>query len=381
MTELGVKFEDSISILVSSAVPEGKGVSSSASVEVASMSAIAAAHGLNIGSRDLALLCQKVENHIVGAPCGVMDQMASACGEANKLLAMICQPAEIVGLVEIPNHIRVWGVDSGIRHSVGGADYGSVRIGTFMGMKMIKSKASEELTEMSAAKGLNSDDVEQDDIELLKQEASLEYLCNLTPHRFEALYAKMIPESIVGEKFLEQYKNHNDPVTIIDEKRNYGVKASTIHPIYENFRVKTFKALLTSASSSDQLTALGELLYQCHYSYSACGLGSDGTDRLVHLVQELQHSAASKSEGGTLYGAKITGGGSGGTVCVIGKNCLKSSEQVIEVQKRYKKATGYLPYLFEGSSPGAGKFGYLKIRRRATPKKADSFGDVNAALA
>ncbi|MCH83442.1 L-arabinokinase-like, partial [Trifolium medium] len=182
MTELGVKFEDSISMLVSSAVPEGKGVSSSASVEVASMSAIAAAHGLNIGSRDLALLCQKVENHIVGAPCGVMDQMASACGEANKLLAMICQPAEIVGLVEIPNHIRVWGVDSGIRHSVGGADYGSVRIGTFMGMKMIKSKASEELTEMSAAKGLNSDDVEQDDIELLKQEASLEYLCNLTPH-------------------------------------------------------------------------------------------------------------------------------------------------------------------------------------------------------
>lgn len=70
---------------------------------------------------------------------------------------------------------------------------------------------------------------------------------------------------------------------------------------------------------------------QCHYSYSACGLGSDGTDRLVHLVQELQHSAASKTEGGTLYGAKITGGGSGGTVCVIGRNCLKSSEHIFEV--------------------------------------------------
>lgn len=32
-----------------------------------------------------------MENHIVGAPCGVMDQMASACGEADKLLAMVCQ--------------------------------------------------------------------------------------------------------------------------------------------------------------------------------------------------------------------------------------------------------------------------------------------------
>uniref|UniRef100_A0A7N2N3K4 GHMP kinase N-terminal domain-containing protein n=1 Tax=Quercus lobata TaxID=97700 RepID=A0A7N2N3K4_QUELO len=118
MTELGVRFEDSISMLVYSAVPEGKAVSSSASVEFASMAAIAAARGLNICPRDLALLCQKVENHIVGAPCGVMDQMTSACGEANKLLAMVCQPAEMVGLVEIPSHIRFWGIDSGIRHRI-----------------------------------------------------------------------------------------------------------------------------------------------------------------------------------------------------------------------------------------------------------------------
>ncbi|XP_028802273.1 L-arabinokinase [Neltuma alba] len=364
MNELGIRFEDSISMLVSSAVPEGKGVSSSASVEVASMHAIAVAHGLNISPRDLALLCQKVENHIVGAPCGVMDQMASACGEANKLLAMICQPAEIVGLVEIPNHIRVWGIDSGIKHSVGGADYGSVRIGTFMGRKMIKSRAREILAE-TLPDGSNHDEVENDDIELMSKEASLDYLCNLSPHRYEALYAKNIPEHIVGGTFLEKFADHNDLVTVIDEKRTYAVKAPTIHPIYENFRVKTFKALLTSATSADQLSALGELLYQCHYSYSACGLGSDGTDRLVQLVQDLQHSATSIIEGGTLCGAKITGGGSGGTVCVIGRNCLKSNQQIFEIQQRYKKATGYLPYIFEGSSPGACKFGYLKIRRRA----------------
>ncbi|KAI4337448.1 hypothetical protein L6164_015863 [Bauhinia variegata] len=362
MHEFGVRFEDSISMLVSSAVPEGKGVSSSAAVEVASMSAIAAAHGLSISPRDLALLCQKVENHIVGAPCGVMDQMTSACGEADKLLAMICQPAEIVGLVEIPSHIRFWGIDSGIKHSVGGADYGSVRIGTFMGLKMVKSRATEVLAE-TCANGMNRDEVDRDDIELLKKEASLDYLCNLSPHRFEALYAKTMPESVTGGDFLNKYTNHNDPVTVIDQKRTYVVRSPTIHPIYENFRVKTFKALLTSATSIDQLGALGELLYQCHYSYSACGLGSDGTDRLVQLVQDLQHSAASISEGGTLCGAKITGGGSGGTVCVIGRNCLKSSEQILEVQSRYKKATGYLPFIFEGSSPGVGKFGYLKIRR------------------
>ncbi|XVE97217.1 hypothetical protein REPUB_Repub03eG0001500 [Reevesia pubescens] len=303
MKELGVRFDDSISMLVSSAVPEGKGVSSSASVEVASMSAIAAAHGLSISPRDLALLCQKVENHIVGAPCGVMDQMTSACGEANKLLAMVCQPAEIIGLVAIPSHIRFWGIDSGIRH------------------------------------------------------------------RYEALYAKLLPESMLGETFLEKYADHGDTVTVIDKKRTYGVIAAAKHPVFENFRVKAFKALLTSATSDEQLTALGELLYQCHYSYSACGLGSDGTERLVQLVQEMQHGGkVCGGEDGTLYGAKITGGGSGGTVCVIGRNSLRSSHHILEIQQRYKSATGYLPFIFEGSSPGAGKFGYLRIRRRFSPK-------------
>ncbi|KAG6706189.1 hypothetical protein I3842_07G212100 [Carya illinoinensis] len=366
MTELGVRFENSISMLVSSAVPEGKGVSSSAAVEVASMSALSAAHGLSISARDLALLCQKVENHIVGAPCGVMDQMTSACGEANKLLAMVCQPAEIVGLVEIPSHIRFWGIDSGIRHSVGGADYGSVRIGAFMGRKMIKSIASSMFSQsLPSSSGENIDELEDGGVELIEAEASLDYLCNLSPHRYEAFYAKMLPESMLGEKFLEKYADHNDSVTVIDPKRNYGVTAAAKHPIYENFRVKAFKALLTSATSDEQLTALGELLYQCHYSYSACGLGSDGTDRLAKLVQAMQHS---KSDDGTLYGAKITGGGSGGTVCVVGKNCLRSSQQIIEIQQRYKNATGYLPFVFEGSSPGAGRFGHLKIRRRTSSK-------------
>ncbi|RVW17368.1 L-arabinokinase [Vitis vinifera] len=390
--------------MVSSAVPEGKGVSSSASVEVASMSAIAAAHGLNISPRDLALLCQKVENHIVGAPCGVMDQMTSACGETNKLLAMICQPAEVVGHVEIPGHIRFWGIDSGIRHSVGGADYGSVRIGTFMGRKMIKSMAAAVLSRsLPSSNGISHYELEEEGGELLEAEASLDYLCNLAPHRYEALYAKMLPESMLGETFLERYADHNDSVTVIDHKRSYGVRANARHPIYENFRVKAFKALLTSAASDEQLTSLGELLYQCHYSYSDCGLGSDGTDRLVQLVQEMQHNKVSKFEDGTLYGAKITGGGSGGTVCVIGRNCLRSSQQILEhglaflisglcsftrhpihcagvvtgylvlkiqIQQRYKGATGYLPLVIEGSSPGAGKFGYLRIRRRFPPKQS-----------
>src|SRR5262249_35253566 len=137
MREAGVRFDRGARILIDSNVPEGKGVSSSAAIEVAVMQAITAAFNIAMDARRAALLCQKVENLVVGAPCGVMDQMASGCGEANQLLALLCQPAELQGAVQIPGQLALWGIDSGIRHSVSGADYGSVRVGAFMGYRMI----------------------------------------------------------------------------------------------------------------------------------------------------------------------------------------------------------------------------------------------------
>ena len=57
-------------------------------------------------------------------------------------------------------------------------------------------------------------------------------------YRYEALYAKLLPESMLGETFLEKYTDHGDTVTVIDKKRTYGVTAAAKHPVYENFRVK-----------------------------------------------------------------------------------------------------------------------------------------------
>ena len=58
----------------------------------------------------------KVENLVVGAPCGAMDQLTSALGQAGALLALRCQPAEMLDLVAAPPSVRLWGIDSGIRH-------------------------------------------------------------------------------------------------------------------------------------------------------------------------------------------------------------------------------------------------------------------------
>ena len=69
-----------------------------------------------------------------------MDQMASLLGQQNRLLALLCQPAEPLAYVDIPSSLAVWGVDSGIRHAVSGADYGSVRIGAFMGYRLMDER-------------------------------------------------------------------------------------------------------------------------------------------------------------------------------------------------------------------------------------------------
>lgn len=60
MQTFGVRPSESIHIWIMSKVPEGKGVSSSAALEVSTMSALAAAYGLKLEGRHLALLCQRV---------------------------------------------------------------------------------------------------------------------------------------------------------------------------------------------------------------------------------------------------------------------------------------------------------------------------------
>src|SRR4051812_34893402 len=114
--EHDVRFEHGASILIESDVPEGKGVSSSAAIEVATMEAVVAAWPLRIEPKLRAVRCQQVENLIVGAPCGVMDQMAAVYGEAGSLMALLCQPAEFQGSIRLPAGLAVWGIDSGIRH-------------------------------------------------------------------------------------------------------------------------------------------------------------------------------------------------------------------------------------------------------------------------
>jgi L-arabinokinase len=124
MREHGVRFSTGARILIASSVPEGKGVASSAALEVSSMQAIVSAFGIPLDPHAMALLCQKVENLVADAPCGVMDQMTAALGKDDSLLALLCQPAELQAPVRTPREIAFWGLDSGVRHGARRRLYG-----------------------------------------------------------------------------------------------------------------------------------------------------------------------------------------------------------------------------------------------------------------
>lgn len=335
----GLPLTRGLRLLVVSDVPVGKGVSSSAAIEVACIRAAAAALGADIAGRELALLCQRAENLVVGAPCGVMDQITVACGAAGRLLALRCQPAEIEPPVPLPEGLEVWGIDSGIRHAVGGSDYGAVRAGAFMGYRVLAALAG--LPARPAGPGR----VAVDD------RLWGGYLANLAPAEWERRYRDRVPERMGGAEFLAAYGGTTDAVTQVDLQRDYALRQPAAHPIYEHQRVRLFRALLLAgAAEEEQRRLLGELMEQSHASYSACGLGSGGTDRLVDLAR-----AAGPSEG--IYGAKITGGGSGGTVALLARRGCEPSVRAIA--ERYARETGQPAAVLGGSSPGAAVLGAL----------------------
>lgn len=344
MRERGADFKEGATLLISSEVPEGKGVSSSAALEVAAMQAIVAAYGIELSPTEMALLCQRVENLVAGAPCGVMDQMTAVCGEAGRLLALLCQPCELRGSLKLPCELEVWGIDSGIRHSVGGADYTIIRTAAFMGYRIIADVAGLPWREA-------------DRVIAIDDERWGGYLANIGTEEFDRDFAHRLPERILGGEFLKLYQGTTDPVTAVMPERLYPVLSATRHPIYEHARVKRFAEILENWRGLDQANLLGELMYQSHESYSRCGLNSAGTDKLVSLVRQT-------GTGRGLYGAKITGGGSGGTVAVLGRR--GAGDSVKALAEEYGQSVGRRPALISGSSPGAARFGHLKLVEEVT---------------
>jgi len=328
LKEESVKIPYGFSMLLLSAVPMNVGIGSSAAVEIGTLACLNAYLGLSLSAKRIAELGQMAENHIVGAPCGIMDQIAITSGRKGKLTHILCRPGNVMGEVEIPPGTGFVGINSMVRHSVGASPYTDTRIGAFIGKKIINDNRA------------------------LTGGAPLSYLAELSVAELNSKFAKLLPTTIIGSEFVKQHRTHGDPVTTIQPDAEYRVAGPTRHPVEENERVLKFIDALRSAHEGDEksLVTAGEMMYGAHDSYkNNCNLSVEEVDFLVDAVRK-------RGPASGLYGAKITGGGTGGTVAVFGTlDALR--DEIPQIATEYSRRVGVMPDVFEGTSSGAMEFG------------------------
>jgi galactokinase len=108
-------------------VPFGAGLSSSASVEVASAIALLAFSGATLSAADVALLCQRAENEFVLSPCGIMDQFAVTAARAGHALLIHTRDLTYEHLPMNQGELaetQIVVCNSMVRHSVASGEYG-----------------------------------------------------------------------------------------------------------------------------------------------------------------------------------------------------------------------------------------------------------------
>ncbi|MFZ4238666.1 galactokinase [Streptomyces murinus] len=126
-------------IHLSSTVPTGAGLSSSAALEVVIALALCDLYGLDLARWQLARLCQRAENVYVGAPTGIMDQTAAACCEPGHALFLDTRD---LSQRQIPfdlaaEGLRLLVVDTQVKHAHSGGEYGKRRAGCEKGAALL----------------------------------------------------------------------------------------------------------------------------------------------------------------------------------------------------------------------------------------------------
>lgn len=126
-------------IALSSTVPTGAGLSSSAALEVVTALALNDLFHLGLTGPGLAVVGRRAENDFVGVPCGIMDQMASACCAEGHALHLDTRD---LSLRQVPFDLSAQGltllvVDTRVKHALGDGAYAERRAGCEEGARLL----------------------------------------------------------------------------------------------------------------------------------------------------------------------------------------------------------------------------------------------------
>jgi galactokinase len=138
---------------VSSNLPPGSGLSSSAAFEVATAVAALELSGSSMEAMALAQLCQKAENEFLGVRCGLLDQASSVFGKEDEIILLDFRAITARTVPLSPNAALLL-VDPGVPHELTGGEYNERRsqchaAAAALGMKALRDLTSEALSSSS----------------------------------------------------------------------------------------------------------------------------------------------------------------------------------------------------------------------------------------
>ena len=108
-------------------IPQGAGLSSSASLEVVIGETFRSLYQLSLTKADVALNGQEAENQFVGCQCGIMDQMVSACGSKFNALLLDCRSLD-AELISMPKDLAVMIINSNVKRGLVDSEYNTRRL-------------------------------------------------------------------------------------------------------------------------------------------------------------------------------------------------------------------------------------------------------------
>jgi galactokinase len=176
---------------VSSTVPVGAGLSSSAALEVAVALALSRSADFGLQQLELARACQEAEQAATAVPCGIMDQLASLAGRRDHALLIDCRSLEMEP-VPLPDGIALVVVESGVARSLDETAYAARRaeceaVAARLGLPSLRDATAAQVADeprarhvvsenervLAAADALRRNDVEELGTLLSRSHASL----------------------------------------------------------------------------------------------------------------------------------------------------------------------------------------------------------------
>lgn len=163
--ERGMKMDCGLDIVLNGNIPNGSGLSSSASLEVLTGFYLRDLFGFDVTNVDLALIGQYSENNFNGMNCGIMDQFASAMGRKDNAIFLDTADLSYQYAPLVLDGAKIIVTNSNVKHSLVNSGYNTRRKESEQALadlqKVIKIKTLGDLTEeeFEANKSAISDEI------------------------------------------------------------------------------------------------------------------------------------------------------------------------------------------------------------------------------